>query len=57
MPDLTFTGIGSGLQVSEIVSAIVGAETAPFVSRSNLKEARIATDISDRKSTRLNSSH
>lgn len=46
MPDLTFTGIGSGLQVSEIVSAIVGAETAPFVSRSNAKEGKITTDIS-----------
>jgi flagellar hook-associated protein 2 len=46
MPDLTFTGIGSGLQVSEIVNAIVGAETAPFVSRSNRKEAEITTDIS-----------
>jgi flagellar hook-associated protein 2 len=46
MPDLTFTGIGSGLQVSEIVEAIVGAETAPFVSRSNRKEAEITTDIS-----------
>jgi flagellar hook-associated protein 2 len=46
MPDLTFTGIGSGLQVSEIVSAIVGAETAPFVSRSNKQQAQITTDIS-----------
>jgi len=46
MPDLTFTGIGSGLQVSEIVSAIVGAETAPFVSRVNKQEAEITTDIS-----------
>lgn len=46
MPDLTFTGIGSGLQVSEIVSAIVGAETAPFVSRSNTQQAAITTDIS-----------
>jgi len=46
MPDLTFTGIGSGLQVSEIVSAIVGAETAPFVSRVNRQEATITTDIS-----------
>jgi flagellar hook-associated protein 2 len=46
MPDLTFTGIGSGLQVSEIVNAIVGAETAPFVSRTNRKEAEITTDIS-----------
>jgi flagellar hook-associated protein 2 len=46
MPDLTFTGIGSGLQVSEIVNAIVGAETAPFVSRTNRKEGEITTDIS-----------
>jgi len=46
MPDLTFTGIGSGLQVSEIVNAIVGAETAPFVSRVNRQEATITTDIS-----------
>lgn len=46
MPDLTFTGIGSGLQVSEIVSAIVGAETAPFVSRSNQQQGEITTDIS-----------
>lgn len=46
MPDLTFTGIGSGLQVSEIVNAIVGAETAPFNSRANRKEAEITTDIS-----------
>lgn len=46
MPDLTFTGIGSGLQVSEIVSAIVGAETAPYVSRANKQQAAITTDIS-----------
>jgi flagellar hook-associated protein 2 len=46
MPDLTFTGIGSGLQVSEIVTAIVGAETAPYVSRTNEKQAKITTDIS-----------
>jgi len=46
MPDLTFTGIGSGLQVSEIVSAIVGAETAPFVSRTNAQQGKITTDIS-----------
>ena len=46
MPDLTFTGIGSGLQVSEIVEAIVGAERAPFVSRANTKQAAITTDIS-----------
>ncbi len=46
MVDLTFTGIGSGLQVSEIVSAIVGAETAPYVSRSNAQQAKLTTDIS-----------
>ena len=46
MPDLTFTGIGSGLQVSEIVSAIVGAETAPFVSRANKQQGELTTDIS-----------
>jgi flagellar hook-associated protein 2 len=46
MPDLTFTGIGSGLQVSEIVNAIVGAEKAPFISRSNKEQGKITTDIS-----------
>jgi len=46
MPNLTFTGIGSGLQVSEIVNAIVGAEKAPFVSRTNQQEAKLTTDIS-----------
>lgn len=46
MPNLTFTGIGSGLQVSEIVSAIVGAEKAPFESRANKQESTITTDIS-----------
>jgi flagellar hook-associated protein 2 len=46
MPDLTFTGIGSGLQVSEIVNAIVGAETAPYVSRFNKQQSVITTDIS-----------
>jgi flagellar hook-associated protein 2 len=46
MPDLTFTGIGSGLEVSSIVEAIVNAERAPFVSRANTKQAEITTDIS-----------
>lgn len=46
MTDLTFTGIGSGLQVSEIVNAIVGAEKAPYVSRSNKQLSEITTDIS-----------
>ncbi|MBL4899303.1 MAG: flagellar filament capping protein FliD, partial [Colwellia sp.] len=46
MPDITFTGIGSGFQVSEVVSAIVGAERAPFTSRLNRQEALMTTDIS-----------
>jgi flagellar hook-associated protein 2 len=46
MPDLTFTGIGSGLEISSIVEAIVGAERAPFISRANSKQAEITTDIS-----------
>jgi flagellar hook-associated protein 2 len=46
MPDLTFTGIGSGLEISSIVEAIVGAETAPYVSRYNTQQAKISTDIS-----------
>ena len=46
MPDLTFTGIGSGLEVSTIVEAIVNAERAPYVSRSNTKQSEITTDIS-----------
>lgn len=46
MPDLTFTGIGSGLEISSIVEAIVNAETAPYVSRANAKQAEITTDIS-----------
>ncbi|MFT6193511.1 MAG: flagellar hook-associated protein 2 [Cognaticolwellia sp.] len=46
MVDIAFTGIGSGLQVSEIVDAIVGAERAPFESRLNRREVAITTDIS-----------
>jgi len=46
MPDLTFTGIGSGLEISSIVEALVNAETAPYVSRANTKQAKITTDIS-----------
>ncbi|MGL1958635.1 MAG: flagellar filament capping protein FliD [Colwellia sp.] len=46
MPDLTFTGIGSGLEISTIVEAIVGAETAPYTSRANKQQASITTDIS-----------
>ena len=46
MVDIAFTGIGSGLQISEIVDAIVGAERAPFESRLNKRQALITTDIS-----------
>ncbi|MBA6414943.1 flagellar filament capping protein FliD [Colwellia sp. 6M3] len=46
MVDIAFTGIGSGLQVSEIVDAIVGAERAPFEGRLNRRQAAITTDIS-----------
>ncbi len=43
---LSFTGIGSGLQVSEIVDALVGAERAPFESRLIRQETTLTTDIS-----------
>ena len=43
---ITFQGLGSGLQVGEIVGAIVGAEKAPFESRMNQQEAIINADIS-----------
>lgn len=46
MPDITFTGIASGFQVSEVVSAIVGAERAPFTSRLAKQEAAMTADIS-----------
>lgn len=46
MADVTFQGLGSGLQVGEIVSAIVGAEKVPFESRMNQREAVISADIS-----------
>lgn len=43
---LSFTGIGSGLQVSEIVDALVGAERTPFESRLITQERVFTTDIS-----------
>ena len=43
---IAFTGIGSGVQVSEIVDAIVGAERAPFESSLNRRQAALTTDIS-----------
>lgn len=46
MSVITFQGLGSGLQVGEIVGAIVGAEKVPFESRLNRKEAVMSADIS-----------
>jgi flagellar hook-associated protein 2 len=43
---ITFQGLGSGLQVGEIVEAIVGAEKAPYESRINFQEATTRADIS-----------
>lgn len=46
MPSITFQGLGSGLQVGEIVGAIVGAEKVPYESRLNFQEANARADIS-----------
>lgn len=46
MVDIAFPGIGSGVQVADIVDAIVGAERAPFESSLNRRQAAITTDIS-----------
>lgn len=46
MANITFNGLGSGLQVADIVDAIVGAEQVPFQTRLNRKEAAMTTDIS-----------
>jgi len=43
---ITFQGLGSGVQVGEIVDAIVNAEKVPFESRMNQQEAIINADIS-----------
>ncbi len=46
MASISFTGIGSGLQVSEIVEAIVNAEKVPYESRVNRQQGAFTTDIS-----------
>lgn len=46
MADITFTGLASTLQVSDIVGAIVGSEQVPFESRLNRSEAIFTADIS-----------
>lgn len=43
---ITFQGLGSGVQVGEIVDAIVNAEKVPFESRMNQQTALINADIS-----------
>ncbi|MBH0020588.1 flagellar filament capping protein FliD [Pseudoalteromonas sp. SWXJ133] len=43
---ISFTGIGSGLQVSEIVDALVNAEKAPYQARITRQQATHTTDIS-----------
>ena len=46
MASISFNGLGSGLQVSEIVTALVSAESTPFNARMNSRESAITTDIS-----------
>ncbi len=46
MSGISFTGIGSGLQVSEIVDAIVNAEKVPYESRVARQQGAFTTDIS-----------
>ncbi|GAB0109619.1 flagellar filament capping protein FliD [Pseudoalteromonas distincta] len=43
---ISFTGIGSGLQVNEIVDALVNAERTPYQSRVTSQQASHTTDIS-----------
>ena len=43
---ISFTGLGSGLAVSDIVDALVNSEQAPAESRLNTKEGKLTTDIS-----------
>ncbi|KHM47647.1 flagellar hook protein FliD [Pseudoalteromonas distincta] len=43
---ISFTGLGSGLAVSDIVDALVNAEQAPAEARLNTTEGKLTTDIS-----------
>ena len=43
---LSFNGLGSGIAISDIVTALVSAEQTPFESRLNTKESTLTTDIS-----------
>ncbi|GAA72932.1 flagellar filament capping protein FliD [Pseudoalteromonas sp. BSi20439] len=44
--DISFKGIGSGLQVNEIVTALVNAEKSPYQARVTKQQANFTTDIS-----------
>jgi len=46
MSGISFTGIGSGMPVQDLVSAFVEAERVPFQQRMNKKGADLTTDIS-----------
>jgi len=46
MAGISFTGLGSGLPVNEIVTGLVEAEKAPFESRMSDKQADLTTSIS-----------
>jgi len=46
MSGISFTGIGSGLPVGDIVSGLVEAERTPFNQRANTQGAEITTQIS-----------
>jgi len=46
MSGISFTGVGSGLPVNDIVNGLVNAEKAPFESRSATKKTNLTTSIS-----------
>lgn len=46
MAAISFTGIGSGLQVTDIVNAIVGAQKIPYESRVARQQGAYTSDIS-----------
>lgn len=46
MSTITFNGLGSGLQIDEIVGAVLGAEVAPATARLNRLESSTSEEIS-----------
>ena len=46
MAGISFTGIGSGLAVNEIVEGLVAAESTPFNQRANVRGNELTTNIS-----------